>query len=398
MSICIIADENIPFARRAFSELGTVTTLPGEAITAAAVETADAVLVRSVTTVDASLLDGSPVRFVGSATTGTDHVDTEYLNEAGIAFVHAPGANAASVADYVVAALVELSVRAGEPLRGKTVGIVGCGHIGSRLARRLPALGLDVLRNDPPRAAAAQGQAHGFVSLSQVLEAADIVTLHVPLTRTGPHPTYHLIDDSALEALSPDTWLVNTSRGAVVDPDGLRAHLEHGPLGAAVIDVWADEPAPDPKLVRRVDLATPHIAGYAFDGKVRGTAMVYQALCEELSVEPTWETEPLLAPQTPDALQCTPPDPTLPETEWLHHVTRQMYDIAADDERLRAGMRGASDERATHFRRLRREYPRRREFAPHQIPAHAVPAGYRPAAEGGLEIQLSAMESRLADT
>ena len=183
----ILADENIPRAEAAFGTLGAVRMRPGRAIGPADVRETDVLLVRSVTPVNADLLDGSAVRFVGSATIGTDHIDRDYLREQGIAFAHAPASNADSVADYVIAALIRLAIRQRTALRGKTIGIVGCGNIGSRLAERLSALGLRVLQNDPPRAeeADAAGEAHDFVSLDTVLAEAGIITLHVPLTEEG---------------------------------------------------------------------------------------------------------------------------------------------------------------------------------------------------------------------
>ena len=390
MSIRIIADENIPYVGTAFATLGDVEVHPGHAITAAAVEDADVLLVRSVTDVDENLLDGAPVQFVGSATTGTDHVDQAYLRDRDITFAHAPGANATSVADYVIAALLHLAAHRQESLRGKTVGIVGCGNVGGRLARRLPALGLRVLRNDPPLADKAQreGREHDFVPLEHVLDASDIVTLHVPLTREGPYPTHRLFNETVLRALDSDAWFINTSRGAVVDSEALCDMLGKGKLGAAVLDVWTNEPTPAPSLVREVDLATPHVAGYAFDGKVRGTEMVYQALTNFLEQDPAWDAQSVLTPDSPDTLRCTSPDPALPEVDWLHNAARQMYDVGADDARLRAGLGRSSDEWGLHFRRLRRDYPRRREFSQHRLPASTVPAAYRNAAEDGLEIQL----------
>ena len=349
-----------------------------------AVRTADVLLVRSVTDVDAALLDGSAVQFVGSATIGTDHVDRDYLASRGITFAHAPASNADSVADYVVAALLRLCRRHGVALREQTVGIVGCGNIGGRLARRLPAFGLSVLRNDPPRAAEEGG---GFVSLDEVLARADIVTCHVPLTTEGPHATHHLLDADALGRLQPDAWLLNTSRGPVVDNAALLAALRDGPVGAAVMDVWENEPTPDPALVAAADVATPHIAGYAYDGKVRGTTMLYEALCDHLGVAPTWDAEAVLTPDAPDALRCQAPDPRLSRTDWLDHLARQAYDLQADDERMRGYMEASSEERGDYFRHLRAAYPVRREMQIQHVPAPAVPPDYRTVVTDGLTLQ-----------
>jgi erythronate-4-phosphate dehydrogenase len=396
----IVADENIPLVKNAFEALGTIHVAPGRSITAADAQDADVLLVRSVTGVDAALLDGSDVQFVGSATIGTDHIDRAYLQERDIAFAHAPASNADSVADYVIAALLRLAVRRGTTLRGKTVGIVGHGNIGSRLARRLPALGLEVLANDPPLAEAAEavGEPHDFVALDTVLNAADIITLHVPLTTDGPHATHHLFDEKALRQIQSGAWLLNTSRGPVVDNTALRRVLDDGHLGAAVLDVWENEPTPDPELIRRVDLATPHIAGYAYDGKVRGTMMLYEALCDYLDVPATWSPKAALKPDDGHPLVATPPDPALPEPEALDHVVRSMYEIRADAACLRATLDALPDERGAAFSRLRKEYPRRREFSRFVLPAGAIPAALEAPIRDGLHITSAAHADLLASS
>ena len=388
MNLKIIADQNIPCVEEAFGSLGTVTTMPGHQIDTGDVTDADVLLVRSVTSVTPDLLDGSSVRFVGSATIGTDHVHQDFLKEENIAFAHAPGSNADSVADYVVAALLVLARRRQVRLADRTVGIVGCGNIGSRLARRLSALGLEVLRNDPPRVEA-EGGSHDFVSLDDILQTADVLTLHVPLTVEGRHPTRHLIGDEELRQVREGTWLLNTSRGSVIAPGSLRRAIEEGSLGGLVLDVWPNEPTPAPEFVTAADLATPHIAGYAYDGKVRGTRMLYEALCDHLGVEPMWDPEAMLAPADPDTLRCVPPDPRLPATDALHRLARQAYDVTEDDARLRSALEGSSEGRGAAFRHLRKTYPRRREFQTHSVPRRAVSETLRPAVADGLTMQLT---------
>ena len=358
-------------------------------MTAEKVRDVDVLLVRSVTPVGPALLEESAVQFVGSATIGTDHVDQGYLARRGIAFAHAPASNADSVADYIVAALLTLARRTQTPLQSRTAGIVGCGNIGGRLARRLPALGVRVLRNDPPLAEAAEGEgrAHDYVSLATVLEKADVVTLHVPLTHDGPHPTHHLVDAGMLGRMNEGTWLLNASRGAVVESEALLAAIRDGAVEGAALDVWEGEPTPDPDLIRAVDVATPHIAGYAYDGKVRGTTMLYEALCEHLGVEPSWNPETVLRPDDPDALRCHPPDPRLPYTDWLHHLAAQTYDLAADDARMREILDRPSAERGDYFSHLRKTYPVRREMQEHTVPRAGVPEAYRGAVEEGLTLQ-----------
>jgi erythronate-4-phosphate dehydrogenase len=387
----ILADENIPFVQEAFGTLGRVQQQSGRAIHSADVRDADVLLVRSVTRVDADLLAGSRVRFVGSATIGTDHVDRAYLAERGIGFAHAPGSNADSVVEYVLAALLELAVRMEEPLMGRAVGIVGCGNIGGRLAERLPAFGVRVLKNDPPLAEAAEqaGRTHDYRSLDEVLAQADVMTCHVPLTQEGPHATRHLIDTAQLRRMKSSVWLLNTARGPVVANGALRDALAANRLGAAVLDVWEDEPTPDPDLVHQVDLATPHIAGYSFDGKVAGTVMLYRAATEYFDLAPTWEAEAVLTPSARDDVALTPPSVSGPREHWLHALVRQMYDVSADDGRLRAGLAHPLASWGDHFATLRKHYPRRRAFGRYWLPADVVPEAYRHAVEAGLRVRLT---------
>lgn len=383
----VLADANIPCVEEAFGDFGPVRRQPGREIGPADVQEADVLLVRSVTPVRSELLEQSDVCFVGSATIGTDHVDRAYLSDQDIAFAHAPASNADSVADYVVVALLELARRAGESLQEKRVGIVGCGNIGGRLASRLPAFGMRILHNDPPRAETAGEDAPDFVPLDTVLTEADVVTLHVPLTTTGPHPTYHLLNAEAFGRMKSGAWLVNTSRGPVVDGDALLNARTNGSLGAAVLDVWENEPTPDPALINTVDLATPHIAGYAYDGKVRGTAMLYRAFCEHVGVTPSWHPAEVLTPESPHTLRCDPPDPRLPSPDWLYALARQAYDLRVDHAHMRSLLHHEPDARGKAFTHFRADYRRRRELQQHSVRRTALPAGCLRAVEEGLTIQ-----------
>ncbi|WP_103019982.1 4-phosphoerythronate dehydrogenase [Salinibacter altiplanensis] len=386
----ILADANIPRVEDAFGPFGTVRRMPGREMEPSDVAAADVLLVRSVTPVGPELLEDTDLRFVGSATIGTDHVDRAHLRSRGIPFAHAPGSNADSVADYVVAALLALARRRGVSLEGRTVGIVGCGNIGGRLARRLPALGMEVLKHDPPqaRAAEAAGKPHSFVSLNTVLDTADVVTLHVPLKESGPDPTHHLVDEAFLDRLGDGAWLLNTSRGAVVDGGALLEARRQGGLGVAGLDVWENEPSPDPALIEAVDLATPHIAGYAHDGKVRGTEMLYRALCEELGAEARWEGTAAIRPSSTDALRCRAPDPRLPVADWGFQLARQAYDPTVDDASLRDLVALEPGARGAAFRRLRAQYRRRREMQQHTVPATAVPSAHERIVAEGLTMQI----------
>ena len=273
----ILADENIPVVDAFFADQGSIRRLPGRAIDRAALAEVDVLLVRSVTEVSRAALAGSPVRFVGTCTIGTDHLDLDYFAEAGIAWSSAPGCNARGVVDYVLGCLLAMAEVRGADLAERTYGVVGAGQVGGRLVEVLRGLGWKVLVCDPPRQAREpDGE---FVSLERLLAEADVISLHTPLNRDGEHPTRHLLDEPRLAALRPGTWLVNASRGAVVDNQALRRLLEGGADLEVALDVWEGEPQADPELAARCLIATPHIAGYSLEGKLRGTAQIYQAYC-----------------------------------------------------------------------------------------------------------------------
>jgi len=358
----IVADENIPFVRQAFEPLGDVVTAPGRQMTSEQVADADALLVRSVTKVNAELLDGSTVRFVGTATIGTDHLDTTYLDRRGITWAAAAGCNANSVAEYIVAALLVLARRDGFHLADKTLGVVGVGNVGSRVVRYAQALGMTVLQNDPPL----QRQTHDrrFVPIERVFEA-DLVTLHVPLTRQGPDATWHMIDTEFLSRLRADVYLLNTSRGAVVDGAALRNALQHQRLAGAVLDVWENEPDIDVQLLKLCALGTAHIAGYSFDGKVTGTRMIHDAACRCFGLSTEWDPRPLMPPPATPQLRVEPRgrDPQ----DVVAPTVAAIYDIEKDDADLRAVTGLPPDQRGSRFDRLRRDYPIRREFGNTQV-------------------------------
>jgi len=353
----IVADENIPFVREAFSAFGEVRLVPGRTMDPATVRDADILLVRSVTPVVPALLEGSRVRFVGSATIGTDHVDLPYLERRGIRFASAPGSNANSVAEYVVAALLCVAERAGRRLAGASLGVIGVGNVGSRVVAKARALGMNVVMNDPPLQRKT-GSAD-FRPLDEAL-ACEFVTLHVPLERGGPDPTWHLVDATVLDRMRRDAVLLNTSRGAVVDNAALLRALETGRIATAVLDVWEGEPRISTSLLERVAIGTPHIAGYSLDGKVNGTVMLYRAVCEFLGVSPVWHPQESLPP---------PPRPVVSvgtdarsDEAVIRDVVASVYPIERDDAALRGIVGVSLEQRGRYFDRLRREYPVRREF------------------------------------
>lgn len=345
----LVVDENMAAGRRAFAAFGDVVTVPGREIDTEDVSRADALMVRSVTRVDRRLLGGSHVRFVGTATSGFDHVDREWLAERGIAFAYAPGCNASAVADWVIAALAALHAVGRRDFGSGSVGVVGAGHVGSRVATRLRALGYSVLVCDPPRAEADGGE--GFVDLATAL-GCDVVTLHVPLVDGGPHPTRGLIDGAALERMPAGSVLMNAARGGVVDEDALATRLDDGPDLVTAIDTWADEPAIDAALLPRVDLATPHIAGHTVEGRLRGTAMIATAAASHFGVSNAWDWRNEL-----------PPSPNAATSVDAAEAVLAAWDPRADDARLRGLLREPPQGRGRAFDRIRAACPQRREFA-----------------------------------
>jgi len=345
----IVADENIPFVSTVFASLGEVRTLIGRQINRADLGDAEVLLVRSVTQVDEKLLAGSAVRFVGTATIGLDHIDLDYLSKKNMAFASAQGSNATSAAEYVISALLIIAERQGFQLRDKTVGIIGCGNVGSRVLKKLKALGVECIIHDPPLQEKTDNR--DYVDLNTVL-CADIITLHVPLTKGGRYPTEHLINADFLAKLQDEVVLVNTSRGAVLDERALLERLAARPTMTTILDVWKNEPNINQLLLQRATLGTPHIAGYSFDGKVRGTEMLYAAVCDYFQ-------------QTQQA-QITLPAPPLRRLSFSHTIDDQVaiqtavmacYDVRRDDAALRRIAASA------YFDNLRKNYPMRREFS-----------------------------------
>lgn len=374
----IVADRNIPQVQEAFAGIGEVRLREGRGLKAADLRDADILLVRSVTPVSASLLEGSRIRFVGSATIGTDHVDRDYLRSSGIHFAYAPGTNALAVAEYVLAAL--LALHEGKP--PGPVGIIGYGNTGSALARLLDVLEIDYRLNDPPLQQSGARGAAGFVPIAEI-QRCPIISLHVPLTRGGTCPTFHLVDAAFLDELSPGALLINTSRGAVADNAALAARLRAGGL-RAVLDVWEGEPAISNELLERVILGTPHIAGYSVEGRLEGTQRMYEAVCGFLRIKPAWRyrVQPPLQPVLATHRQ---------GFAAVRNLVAQAYDIRRDDAELRALLPLSAEQRAGGFDRLRRDYPPRREFAAFQC---RVIAG----ADAQLQKQLTGLGFALAGT
>lgn len=353
----IVADKNTPFVISAFERLGNVTALPTTEITSEKVRDADVLLVRSETKVDRVLLEGSRVRFVGTFTIGTDHVDLDYLKERGIAFAHAPGSNANSVAEYVAAALLSVAQRKNLSLKGKTIGVVGVGNVGSKVVKVDEALGMRVLQNDPPLARMTGDPR--FLPLDDLMDA-DFITLHVPLTKRGEDATYHFFDGEWISRMRRGSILINTSRGAVVESSALKRALLENHLSAAILDVWENEPKIDTGLLELALIGTSHIAGYSFDGKVNALRMVHKAVCSFFLASDGRQLDLDLPKPLTERIMIE--DTCLSPEEVLRQVICQCYDIEYDDRLLRTIFSIPEEEQGACFMRLRSEYRVRREF------------------------------------
>lgn len=279
----VIVDNKIPYIAGEIEKIADkVVFLPGDAFTKEEVKEADALVVRTRTHCNRDLLEGSQVKFIVTATIGFDHIDTEYCHEAGIAWTNCPGCNAGSVEQYIHSVLLLLKREKGLKLEEATLGIVGVGHVGSRVKRMAESLGMKVLLNDPPRADKGE---KGFVDLRTIASESDVITFHTPLIKEGIYRTYHLVDKDFLFSLKRNPVIINSSRGEVVDTASLLIALSAGKVKDAVIDTWEYEPVISRELMEVAFLATPHIAGYSADGKANATRMSLEALARFFGVE-----------------------------------------------------------------------------------------------------------------
>lgn len=353
----IVADQNIPFVQECFSSIGHVEAVSGRKITPKVVADADVLLVRSVTKVGQDLLADSKVKLVATATIGFDHVDVGFLRRRNIGFASAPGSNANSAAEYVIAALLEIGQRHKISLEGKSIGVVGVGNVGSRVAKKCAALGMKVKLNDPPLQRQSGDPKYRLI---EELFDCDFITLHTPLTFEGIDKTFHLADERFFKSLKTGSVFINTSRGVVVDTVALKAAIKAGRLGAVVLDVWENEPSIDMELLEMVDIATPHIAGYSLDGKIAGMIMIYKAACEYFGLEPKYDLEDFLPEPAVGELRINPQGRA--EQKVLHSVVQKIYGISEDDHSLRQIAGRAPGKRGEFFDSLRKNYPVRREF------------------------------------
>ncbi len=370
----IVIDDKIPFIRGILEPFAEVLYMPGGQIRREHLMDAECLIIRTRTTCNRQLLEGTAVRFIATATIGFDHIDIDYCQTAGIKWTNAPGCNSGSVAQYITVALIIMSNRHHFDLTDKTLGIIGVGHVGSKVKRIAEILGMKVLLTDPPRARAEGPE--GFVDLKTLLTQSDIVTIHVPLNREGEDKTWNLVDRNFLETLKPGAVLMNTSRGEILDEAAvlkLAPITDHWSLvtghWSLVLDVWQNEPHINRKLLAMAEIATPHIAGYSQDGKLNATRMVVEAVTSYFKstiddLRFTIDDIQLRLPIDPSIVSL--PSAVLSTGHWslvtghsLPDYLLETYDLPADDRRLR--------ESPETFEEQRNNYPVRREFNAYQI-------------------------------
>jgi erythronate-4-phosphate dehydrogenase len=359
----IVADDHIPFLRGALEPYARVVYLPGAAIGPSDLKDADALITRTRTQCDRAMLEGSRVKLITSATAGYDHIDARACAELGIEWTNAPGCNADSVVEYVASSLVTVAVSKGLALEGQVLGVVGCGQVGSRIANMARGFGMRVLLNDPPRARAEGGA--GFVELAQIQAQADIITFHTSLNMKGPDKSFHLADDAFMAGLAKKVFLINASRGEVVDNAALKAHLKRGAFSAVVLDVWENEPGIDLELMDLVDIASPHIAGYSADGKINGTTHSVRAISRFFGLgADDWTCQDAPRPRDPGlVMDCAGKT----ELEVIAQAVLEAYQVSRDDARLRGSVET--------FERQRGDYPVRRDFNYYTIKLLNPPPG-----------------------
>jgi erythronate-4-phosphate dehydrogenase len=318
----------------------------------------DILIIRSVTIVDKSLLENTPVKFVGTTTIGLDHIDTRYLENNKIAYASSPGCNANSVAEYITAGLLKIAFDQKFELKQKSIAIIGYGNIGSKVARIARSFGMQTLINDPPLQR--NTEQLFFTSYSEALKA-DIITFHVPLNMKGIDKTYHMLSDSQLQNFRSDKIILNSSRGSVLSDVDLKKFLLKK-KNTVLLDVWENEPDIDTELLHLIKIGSPHVAGYSYEGKVNGTIMIYEALCKYLNLTPKWQPD---YPKITNSIIDYHEMETLEKS--LSSIISRIYNIEFDDSNFRKILSLNKDERGSYFDMLRKDYPVRREFSNYSI-------------------------------
>lgn len=352
----IIIDKNIPYIKGVAENYGNVTYLPGAEFTKENIKGADALIVRTVAHFDKENLENSKVKIICSATIGFDHIDTEYCDKNNIAWYNAPGCNSSSVQQYIVSALIYISKKYNINLQEKTIGVIGVGNVGSKVAQACKLLGMRVLLNDPPRVEK-EGIAN-FVGLDVIKEKADFITVHTPLNKEGKFKTLHLLDENFFNQLNKKPFIINSARGGIIKTNAIKDALKNKLIAGAIIDCWENEPTIDAEYMNLVDLATPHIAGYSADGKANASRMALENLANFFKLDKSvlQKIQPLEIPNPIIDLKNSK------ETDLkdrIYYALSQTYDIENDYKKLKSDINS--------FKTLRNEYPLRREAKAYSI-------------------------------
>ena len=356
----IIIDDKIPYIKGALDSVAEVIYWPGSKTTPEIVKDADAIITRTRTICNESLLKGSKVKFIATTTVGFDHIDTDYCEKAGIEWVNSPGCNSESVNQYVASAIHAWAMRKREDLAGKTIGIIGVGNVGSRVARTCRTIGMNVLLNDPPRERVEGSEQ--FVSLETIQKEADIITYHVPLSMTGQDATFHMADKKFLQNLAKKPLLINSCRGEVFDTEAIKNAYKSSYISGVILDCWENEPDLDLDLFNLAEYGTPHIAGYSKDGKAKGTSMTVQAVSRFFNLGlDNWQPDNV---DLPEKTTIEINGNQRREYSILAEAILSTYDIETDDELLR--------ESPHMFEKFRGDYPVRREFDTYTVKAKNV--------------------------
>ena len=343
----IVADDKIPFLKGVFEPFADIDYLPGDQIKPAMLKNTDVLITRSITSCNAELLEGTPIKLIATATIGDDHIDKQFCKEKGIKWVSAKGCNSNAVVQYVTTAIVELAAKEQYELSNKTLAVIGVGNIGLKVSRVAALLGMKVLPYDPPRERI-EGSA-GFASLKDIQAKADVITLHVPLTYGGKDKTFHLLDEEFFNGLKKPATLINTSRGGVLDTEVIKWAKSEGRISNLFLDVWENEPNIDMELLEMADIATPHIAGYSLVGKANGTAMVVNAISDFFSIGiKNWFPEISI-----DNLTVSVDCQNKSTLVVLYEIHRSVYSIQKDSEHLKLN--------PGKFENIRRDYKFRLE-------------------------------------
>jgi erythronate-4-phosphate dehydrogenase len=343
----IVADDKIPFLQGVFEPFAEVRYVRGDEIQKSHLKDADVLLTRSVTNCDAGLLEGTPVKIIASATIGDDHIDKKFCSQNNITWKTAKGCNALAVVQYFTASLLALAEINDIDLNGMNIGIVGAGDIGKSVADVCHSLNMNVFLNDPPRQRK-EGKA-GFSGLEEIRQVADIITLHVPLNPEGEDKTYHLVDRHFIDRLSKPVILINTARGPVVESEALKDAIQNCRITYSVLDVWEGEPNIDHELLQMVTIATPHIAGYSVEGKLKATEMTVNAVADFFNL-PLKNRKPNSLSETQELfIECG----GLTNQQVLQQVFKAVFDLKSEDLKLRNN--------PSSFETIRGSYKFRRE-------------------------------------